>query len=264
MKVLIADVTNYVGWEILQQCINHPSITSIIAISSFPLPDFPKVRSIDLTKFDACPATFLEDLEGIEVCLWSLGDSSVLTTSKNREHREKVNTDFTLKAAAAILHGVGLTMPKGKSLKFVRCDGWDSDMDEEMSVVSYTNTPVEQGLFNIAENNKGKFAAYVMRPALRPALDSKTVTSHRLAIGDLPRWEHRIGADNLAVAMIEIGLKGVYQYVWGHLDLVKFAADVRSKKPTKRATKKTMQSLTYAEVASLGARLPFELIFGNV
>ncbi len=133
MKVIIADATSLVGYEILHQCLLNPRITSIVAITSFALPDGKPetLEVIELAKFDACPASCLRALEGAEVCFWTLGDGSVLSKSVNRERQEKVNTEFTLGAAEAMLHGVASQLKEGKVMRFVRCDGWVCEEEDE-------------------------------------------------------------------------------------------------------------------------------------
>ncbi|KAI9720663.1 MAG: hypothetical protein M1812_002843 [Candelaria pacifica] len=264
MKVIVADATNYVGYEILQRCISHPSITSILAFSSsLTLPPHPKTQLIDLAIFENYPETFLPELEGAKACFWSLGDGSVLEKTVPWSGQDIMNTEITLKAAEAIFNGVVTKLSFGQRMRFVRCDGWDSGVGE------MEESPVEQGLFDLANRNN-IFEAYAIRPAIRPGWENQPIVGHRLgpngwekapvmcprlkAHNDLVA-DHRIAPDDLALAMIEIGLRGAKREIWGHLELQALAKKVKARKPPKP---NSGEPLSYAEVASRGARVPGE------
>ena len=71
MKVIVTGSTGSVGGAVLQQCINHPSITSIIALTRRPLAvKDPKISNIIHTDYLTYPADLMNELKGAEACIW--------------------------------------------------------------------------------------------------------------------------------------------------------------------------------------------------
>ena len=71
MKVIITGSTGSVGSAVLERCIEHPSITSVVALTRRPLElKDPKLNNIihkDFLKYDN---DVLEQLKGAEACIW--------------------------------------------------------------------------------------------------------------------------------------------------------------------------------------------------
>jgi len=71
MKVIVTGSTGSVGGAVLQQCIKHPSITSIIALTRRPLEvKDPKIKTIIHTDYLTYPPELMNELEGAEACIW--------------------------------------------------------------------------------------------------------------------------------------------------------------------------------------------------
>lgn len=71
MKVFISGSTGRVGGCVLQRCLAHPDITSIVALTRRPLEiKDPKLNNIihkDYLKYDDA---VIEQLKGVEACIW--------------------------------------------------------------------------------------------------------------------------------------------------------------------------------------------------
>jgi uncharacterized protein YbjT (DUF2867 family) len=74
MKVILTGSTGFIGGEVLNQAISHPSITSLICLTRRALPDVvtsnPKVKVIMIDDFATYLPEVLSQLEGAECCIW--------------------------------------------------------------------------------------------------------------------------------------------------------------------------------------------------
>jgi uncharacterized protein YbjT (DUF2867 family) len=75
MKVILTGCTGFIGTEVLTQCLGHPGISSIIALSRRPLPSTPrftnpKLKVVILQDFTTYPDSILEEIRGAEGCIW--------------------------------------------------------------------------------------------------------------------------------------------------------------------------------------------------
>lgn len=73
MKVILLGSTGFIGKEVLNQCLETPSITSIIALSRRALPEAaanPKLTVVIMEHFNSYPDSVLEQLKGADACIW--------------------------------------------------------------------------------------------------------------------------------------------------------------------------------------------------
>lgn len=74
MKLILTGSTGFIGQEVLSQCLLHPDITSLVALSRRPLPssvtNSPKLKVVILEDFTSYPENVLKELEGAEACIW--------------------------------------------------------------------------------------------------------------------------------------------------------------------------------------------------
>jgi hypothetical protein len=71
MKVILAGSSGFIGKEVLRQCLQNPSITSLIALSRRELPvTDPKLKTVLVDDFTAYKPEVLRELEGAESCIW--------------------------------------------------------------------------------------------------------------------------------------------------------------------------------------------------
>lgn len=74
MKVILTGSTGFIGYEILDQCLAHPSITSIITLTRRNLPasvtNHPKLIPFIIDDFLSYPDTVLEDIKDSDACIW--------------------------------------------------------------------------------------------------------------------------------------------------------------------------------------------------
>lgn len=74
MKVVLTGVTGFIGREILDQCLQNPSITSIVALSRRepqpPVTSNSKLKIVIMDDFLVYPKPVLEEMRGAEACIW--------------------------------------------------------------------------------------------------------------------------------------------------------------------------------------------------
>lgn len=78
MKIILAGSTGFIGHEVLNQCLNHPSITAVIALSRRELPAeissskhaSTKLKVVIMEDWLSYPEAVIEELRGAEGCIW--------------------------------------------------------------------------------------------------------------------------------------------------------------------------------------------------
>ena len=74
MKIIVAGATGYVGKAVVAECIANPAIESVNALSRRPidakLSENDKVHEVSLKSLEEYPEVVLEQLAGVEACIW--------------------------------------------------------------------------------------------------------------------------------------------------------------------------------------------------
>jgi uncharacterized protein YbjT (DUF2867 family) len=74
MKVILTGPTGFIGQQVLEQCLQHPSITSVVALSRRELPapiaSNPKLKVSIVDDFLSYSDTLIHDIKGAEACIW--------------------------------------------------------------------------------------------------------------------------------------------------------------------------------------------------
>jgi len=133
MKVLLTGATGFVGHEALNQCIRSPIITSIIVLSRRELGDdaskHEKVKVIIHKDFLSYPPFLLDELAGIEGCIWAIGGK--VGDFPSLEVARTVGIDYTLAAASAFAKKLAPQLGDGMRFRFVYCSGWGAERDPD-------------------------------------------------------------------------------------------------------------------------------------
>lgn len=75
MKVILTGSTGFVGREVLSQCLQHPVITSIVALSRRDLPAHEKLQVAIVEDFLTYSDTIREEIKDADACIWYDGRS---------------------------------------------------------------------------------------------------------------------------------------------------------------------------------------------
>ncbi|KAJ9642086.1 hypothetical protein H2204_002455 [Knufia peltigerae] len=172
MKVIVTGATGFIGKQVVVQCIQNPTITSVIVLTRREidknLSSDPKVQVIIHQDFETYPQELLHQLQGSQGCIWCLGGK--VGDFPDLETARKVGVDYTLAAANAFVKGVcpGF-QSQSQKFQFVFCSGDGAEWDQDKSLWMFSDTrkikgSVERGLLDIAEANPNVFAATMLRP----------------------------------------------------------------------------------------------------
>lgn len=79
MKLVISGATGFVGSELVRQSLEHPKITSVIALVRSPVlapenlrpgADISKLHNVILNDFGRYPEDVKKHFEGVDACVW--------------------------------------------------------------------------------------------------------------------------------------------------------------------------------------------------
>ena len=117
MKIILTGSTGTIGSAVLQRCLTHPSITSIVALTRRPIdvkdPDN-KLNNIIHKDFLNYPQPIIDQLQGAEACIWVLGSP---TSGK------EVHVDYTNAAIKMFLTSIVPQLKGDRPFRFVYTSG---------------------------------------------------------------------------------------------------------------------------------------------
>lgn len=70
MKVILTGSTGFIGREVLNQCLQHPSITSVVALSRRELPAHDKLKVAIVDNFLSYPNSVAEEIGNAGAGIW--------------------------------------------------------------------------------------------------------------------------------------------------------------------------------------------------
>lgn len=114
MKVVLSGSTGYIGGEVLTQCLNHPSITSVLVLTRRDpgdLAENPKAKVIIVKDFTSYDELTINELKTADAAIWCMGTFN---------GDERVDIEYPLTFIKAIK-----TRPSGSThFRYVRPIGW--------------------------------------------------------------------------------------------------------------------------------------------
>lgn len=202
MKVVLSGSTGYIGGEVLTQCLNHPSITSVVVLTRRDLGGLaadPKVKVIVLKDFTSYDESTTNELKSADAAIWCLGTFN---------GDEKVDIEYPLAFIKAIK-----TRPLGSAqFRYVQLGG------------AFTEPPPEEG------QNERSLWYYESGRRIRGAAEARVLESSEDGTqsaftvylvkpgGVLPRRgaflqcvlgsSLSIGIDKLGATMVDLAVQG--------------------------------------------------------
>ncbi|KAK4866977.1 hypothetical protein LT330_007718 [Penicillium expansum] len=206
MKVILTGSTGFVGREVLSQCIAHPAITSIVALSRRDLPAHEKLKVTLIEDFMTYPDHIRNEIRDAEACIWTLGKAHM----PDNDVARRVSLDYTLAAAQVFQETCQ------KPFRFIYCSGAATERDQTkplwfMQEYRRIRGQVENELLGFVNDHPG-FEAHIMRPAIVVARDM-SLRSLVFSLGP------SVKLDDLVGAMLDLALKGGKKNIWENADL---------------------------------------------
>lgn len=219
MKVILTGCTGFIGNEVLNQCLQNPSIAAVVVLSRRALDiresDHPKLTVRIIDNFLSYPELLLQDLDGAQACIWTLGKAVMTDMNLARE----IHVDYPLAAAKAFDTAFGARMPAGKKFRFIFCSGVLAERDQNKSLwmageYRRIRGMAENELVAYAKEHSRTFEAYIVRPGMVVPSDAYL---KYMVFGLFSA----IKVDALGSAMIETALNGSEKQILENSDMIK-------------------------------------------
>ncbi|MCJ1444952.1 MAG: hypothetical protein MMC23_005456 [Stictis urceolatum] len=224
MKVVLSGSTGYIGSEILTQCLNHPSITSILVLSRRDpgnLADHPKVKVTIVDDFTSYNEPTVDELKTADAAIWCLG-----TYNGN----EKVDIEFPL----TFINAIKTRPPGSAQFRYVQLSGAFTEPppkegEKERFLWYFSNGRRIRGaaeakvLEAADDSSQGGLAVYVVKPGA--VLPRDRATLQKYVFGD----SLSITIDELGATMADLAVHGNEQKVFRNQEVIKHARMLQEK-----------------------------------
>ncbi|KAK0636002.1 hypothetical protein B0T17DRAFT_517851 [Bombardia bombarda] len=229
MKVILTGCTGFTGGEVLEQCIQHPSITSVVVLSRRQLPasvaSNPKVQVVIMDDFLSYNDDTLRAIEGADACIWSLGKPGMAGAMDNATVK-KVHVDYPMATARAITEQRKAAAAPNHKFRFICLTGLCVTRDQNkplwiMQDYLRIRGQVENELLAHAKENSSFFESYIFRPAF---ILPKQSTWKSMFLQLAPS----VRVDALGKLMVETALNGYKADTWEHSDIVEAAKKIQA------------------------------------
>lgn len=215
MKVVLAGATGYVGGAVLTQCLNHPSITSVLILTRRDpgnLAENPKAKVIIVEDFTSYDEPTVNELKTADAAIWCLG-----TYNGN----EKVDIEFPL----AFIRVIKSRSSESERFRYVQLGGAFTEPPPKegqqerslwfMPTGRRIRGAVEAKVLETAQNDQQNgFSVYLVKPG---AILSTGATVAQCILGS----SLSTGMDQLTSTMVDLAVNGNEQKIFLNQDIVK-------------------------------------------
>ncbi|TVY28516.1 hypothetical protein LHYA1_G001918 [Lachnellula hyalina] len=222
MKLILTGATGFIGGEILTQCLNNPSITSLIILSRRPIDSLSsnaKAKVIIMEDFKSYPKPVIQEISDADACIWAMG---------TYDGNHQVEVEFPTAFAKAMLHE-----RKAGKFRYVHLGGAFTVEDQDKTLYFMPAARRGRGLGeftmrHFAKENgcEERWETIVMRPS--GVLKKDRFRFLNLTIADTIGLYHSdgidcgycLGSDECAASMIDVALNGSTEEVWQNSEMV--------------------------------------------
>ena len=216
MKVVLSGSTGYIGGEVLTQCLNHPSTTSVLILTRRDpggLAENPKASVIVVKDFTSYDELTINELKTADAAIWCLGTFN---------GDERVDIEYPLTFIEAIK-----SRPSGSThFRYVQLGGAFTeppprDGQKERSLWYYASGRRVRGaaearvLESAEDDPQSKFTVYVVKPGgVMPkagAFLQRCIPDNSLSVG----------INELGATMVDLAVHGNEQNVFSNQDIIK-------------------------------------------
>ncbi|KAJ9659238.1 hypothetical protein H2198_003242 [Neophaeococcomyces mojaviensis] len=223
MKVVLSGSTGYIGSEVLTQCLDHPSITSVLVLTRRDpgeLAKNPKAKVIIVKDFTSYDEPTVNELKTADAAIWCLGTST---------GDERVDIEYPLAFIKAIK-----TRPPGSShFRYVQLSGAFTEPppeegQKERSLWFYANGRRVRGatearvLETTEHGSESGFTVYIVKPG---AVLTNYATILQCVLGE----SLSIGMNELGATMVDLAVHGNEQKVFRNQEIIKYGRELQKK-----------------------------------
>jgi hypothetical protein len=235
MKVILTGVTGFIGSEVLTQCCKTPAITSIIALSRWPLSTDitkdPRVEIIVMKNFTTYSKEVIEQFEGADACIWYVSaflalngkHLIVIRSMGTKEGWRDIDIDYPL----AFCHAMAPIVAKQKkAFRYIHLSGRLAEQDQSRCLLFLSEGRRIKGKAELEildfENNEeklhgGYWQSYIAKPSM---VLKKQKKGEKCELRWLSVLIGSVDVDELAAAMIDIGRYGSEEPVLNNAEVV--------------------------------------------
>ncbi|MCJ1328217.1 hypothetical protein MMC10_004893 [Thelotrema lepadinum] len=224
MKVVVSGGTGYIGREVLTQCLNHPSITSVLVLSRRPIEDLaenPKAKVIIVKDFTSYDELTINEVRTADAGLWALG------TYKGHE---RIDIEFPL----TFINAIKTQPSRSTPFRYVQLSGAFTEPppkegEKERSLWYFTNGrrvrgAAEAKVQECAEDgSESRFTVYVVKPG---AIMSKNRGFlEKCILGE----SLSVGMNELTATMVDLAVHGNEKKVFLNQDIIKHGKELQER-----------------------------------
>lgn len=221
MKVVLSGCTGYIGGEVLTQCLNHPSITSVLVLTRRDpgnLAENPKAKVIIVKDFTFYDESTINELKTADAAIWCMGTFN---------GDEKVDIEYPL----AFIKAIKARPPRPTHFRYIQLGGAFTEMppkegQKERSLWFYANGRRVRGaaearvLESAEDGSQGTFTAYVVKPgAVLPTILPRCISVDSLSIG----------INELGATMVDLAIRGQEQKVFHNREIIEYGRKLQEK-----------------------------------
>jgi len=206
MRLILTGCTVFIGREILNQCLQNPAVTSVIALSRREVPEAinnPKARVIIIKDFASYPESVLREISGADACIWAMG---------SYDGNLAVEIEYPLSFATAFAKTL---QSNKKRFRYVHLSGALGEQDQTKSLWFYQDGRKAKGqaeiqLMKFAKGfgTQGLWETFIVKPCWVVPKNSNEMISWIVGANLSIRIQH------LAVVMVDIALCGSQDQVF--------------------------------------------------
>ena len=215
MKIILSGGTGYIGGEVLTQCLNHPSVTSIIVLTRRDpghLTENPKVKVIIVKDFASYDEFTFNDLKDADAAIWCIG---TYTGS------DKIDIEYPL----AFINAIKTRQPRPTKFRYVHLGGAFTEPppkegEKERALWFFTNGRRIRGAAearvqaSAEDDSQSRLTVFVVKPA---AVVPQGRAFLQCIIGD----SFSIGVKEVGATMVDLAVHGNEQQIFLNKDIAK-------------------------------------------
>ena len=224
MKVVLSGSTGFIGGEILAQCLNHPSITSIIVLARRDPGDLAKsskAKVIIVKDFTSYDELTVSELKTADAAIWCMGTFN---------GDERVDIEYPL----TFIETIKTRHPGSTAFRYVHLGGGFTEPppkegQQERSLWFYANGRRVRGaaeakvLESTEESLPNGFGVYVVKP--RAVLSKGRAIVQKCILGD----SLSIRVNELGAVMVDLAVEGNERKVFHNNEIIDYARKLQAK-----------------------------------